>query len=98
MPNQFTWVDIYQELTTTLLAWENKQTELIAFLDNLRTQGYTVVPLQDKNRDDERFLLTEIDPFTFFGVFNRQLKDENRIAILAQVKKYFQLQRALPSD
>lgn len=98
MTNQFTWVDIYQELATTLLAWENKQSELIAFLDDLHAQGYTVTSMQDKNRDDERVLLTELDPFTFFSAFNRQIKDENRIAILAQVKKHFRLQSPLPSD
>jgi 5-methylcytosine-specific restriction enzyme B len=54
--------------------------------------------MQDKNRDDERVLLTEIDPFTFFSAFNRQIRDENRIAILAQVKKHFGLQSPLPSD
>lgn len=98
MPNQFTWTDIYHELATTLLAWENKQTELIAFLDGLHKEGYVVSSVQDKTRDGERFLLTEIDPFTFFGVFNRQIKDENRIAILAQIKQHFQLQSPLPAD
>lgn len=98
MTNQFTWTDIYQELATTLLAWESRQTELITFLDDLHTQGYIVSSVQDKNRDGERFLLTEMDPFTFFGVFNRQIKDENRLAILAQIKKHFQLQSPLPAD
>jgi 5-methylcytosine-specific restriction protein B len=98
MTDQFTWIDIYQELATALLTWEDKQTELIAFLDGLHAQGYTVTSMQDKNRDDERVLLTEIDPFTFFSAFNRQIKDENRIAILAQVKKHFDLQSPLPSD
>jgi 5-methylcytosine-specific restriction enzyme B len=98
MTNQFTWVDIFQELATTLLEWESKQSDLIAFLDDLHTQGYRVVSMQDKNRDDERFMLTEIDPFTFFGSFNRGIKDENRLAILAQIKKHFQLQSPLPSD
>jgi 5-methylcytosine-specific restriction enzyme B len=98
MTDQFTWVDIYQELATTLLSWENRQNDLIAFLSDLHTQGYTVTSMLDKNRDDERVLLTEIDPFTFFSAFNRQIRDENRIAILAQVKKHFGLQSPLPSD
>lgn len=98
MINQFTWTEIYQELATTLLSWQERQTELIAFLDGLHKEGYVVSSVQDKNRDGERFLLTEIDPFTFFGVFNRQIKDENRIAILAQIKQHFQLQSPLPAD
>ena len=35
MTNQFTWTDIYQELANTLLAREDKQTDLIAFLADL---------------------------------------------------------------
>ena len=71
MTNQFTWIDIYQELATVLSRLQEKQSELIDFLEKLRAEGYTITPLQDKNRDGERFLLREIDPFTFFGVFNR---------------------------
>ena len=98
MSDRFTWTDIYQELATTLLTWEDRQSELIAFLSDVHAQGYPVTSVQDKNRDDERVLLTEIDPFTFFANFNRQIKDENRIAILAQIKKHFRLQSPLPSD
>jgi 5-methylcytosine-specific restriction protein B len=98
MTNQFTWIDIYQELATTLLTWENRQTELIDFLGNLHNQGFTVISMRDKNRDDERFLLEEIDPFSFFSSFNRQIKDENRIAILAKIKQHFNLESPLPSD
>ena len=98
MSDQFTWIDIYQEIATTLRDWEGKQLELISFLEDIRTQGYTITSLQDKNRDGERFLLREIDPFTFFGVFNRGIKDENRMGILAQIKHFFQLQSPIPSD
>lgn len=98
MINQFTWTDIYQELATTLLAWEDKQTDLIAFLADLQNQGYVITPLQDKNRDGERFLLREIDPFTFLGVFNRGIRDEQRFAIITQMKRHFQLRSQVPSD
>src|ERR671925_195788 len=71
--NQFTWIPIYEELAKELARWENRQTELIAFLEDLRSQGYVVTPLQDKDADGARFVLREIDPFTFFGVFNRRI-------------------------
>ncbi len=80
------------------MAWEDKQTDLIAFLADLQKQGFVITPLQDKNRDGERFLLREIDPFTFFGVFNRGIRDEQRFDILAQVKSHFQLQSQVPTD
>jgi len=98
MTNQFTWIDIYHELAQALLGWQEKQTELIAFLEGLRAQGYFVTPMNDRNSDGERFLLQEIDPFTFIGAFNRGITEENRLAILAQMKKFFNLQSPLPVD
>lgn len=98
MTNQFTWANIYHELAKTLLGWQEKQPELIAFLEGLRSQGYFVTPMNDRNNEGERFLLQEIDPFTFIGAFNRGIKDDNRLSILAQMKKYFNLQSPLPTD
>jgi 5-methylcytosine-specific restriction protein B len=98
MNEQFTWVDIYRELADVLADWQDRQSELIAFLDELRAQGHVITSLQDQNKDGERFLLQEIDPFTFFGVFNRGITEENRLANLAKMKNFFHLESPLPSD
>lgn len=95
---QFTWIPIYQELAHKLAGWENRQQELISFLEELRTQGYVITPLNDKDGDGARFLLREIDPFTFFGVFNRRIRYDQRLAILTQMKHHFALQSELPED
>ena len=60
--NQFTWIPIYQELARELSRWENRQTELITILEELRADGYVITPLQDKDLEGGRFLLREIDP------------------------------------
>src|SRR5512134_829905 len=96
--NQFTWIPIYQELAAELARWENRQGELISFLEDLRSQGYVITPLQDKDAEGARFLLREIDPFTFFGVFNRRIGYDQRLAILTQIKHHFNLQSDLPED
>jgi len=88
----------YQELAKELAKWQERQGDLIAFLENLREQEYVITPLKDKDEDGTNFLLKEIDPFTFFGVFNRGIKNEQRIAILGQIKRLFNLQNALPED
>ena len=98
MTDQFTWIDIYQELATTLSRWQDRQSDLINFLEELLTQGLPISSFQDKNRDGERFLIREIDPFTYFGVINRGIKDSHRIAILTQLKRFFQLQSPVPTD
>jgi 5-methylcytosine-specific restriction enzyme B len=98
MVDHFTWTPIYEELANELVKWQDRQGELIAFLEELRKQDYIITPLTDKDSDGSRFLLKEIDPFTFFGVFNRGLKPENRVAILSSMKKFFGLRSPLPED
>ena len=98
MINNFTWIPIYQELANELAGWENRQEELISFLEELRSQGFVITPLYDKDGDGARFLLKEIDPFTFLGVFNRRIGYDQRLAILSQMKQHFGLRGDLPED
>ena len=96
--NHFTWIPIYQELAKELMKWEKRQEHLISFLEELRAEGFVITPLQDKDADGARFLLREIDPFTFFGVFNRRIGYDQRLAILSRIKQHFGLQSELPED
>ena len=91
MTDRFTWVPMYREIArVVLLGWEERQGELIAFLEQLREQGLKVTPLTDQDDQGARSLLDEIDPFTFFGVFNRGIRNEQRIAILDSDKRALQ--------
>jgi 5-methylcytosine-specific restriction enzyme B len=98
MTNQFTWIPYYKELADRLADWENRQTELISFIQDLRSDGLKVTPLNDQDGQGGTFLLQEIDPFTFFGIFNRQITKKERIAILTEIKKKFGLTSPLPDD
>jgi 5-methylcytosine-specific restriction protein B len=42
--------------------------------------------------------LREIDPFTFFGVFNRGQSGASRVSILKRVKAQFQIEAKVPSE
>ena len=42
--------------------------------------------------------MKEIDPFTFYGTFNRGIREDQRLGILAALKKHFSLQSKLPED
>ncbi|NMC53888.1 MAG: AAA domain-containing protein [Chloroflexi bacterium] len=98
MTAQFTWIDLYQELANELIKWQDRQVDLISFLEELRYRGLVITPFKDRDEDGASFLLSEIDPFTFFGVFNRRIRNEQRIAILAEIKKFFSLQSILPES
>ncbi|MBL8090805.1 MAG: AAA family ATPase [Anaerolineales bacterium] len=96
--HQFTWIPFYQELANELVNWENRQDELISFLETLRKDGHVITPLNDKDKNGSRFLLKEIDPFTFFGVFNRGIGFEQRVNILSKIKQFFKLKSDVPED
>ena len=98
MENDFTWIPTYKAIAERLQQWEGRQTELIAFLEKLRADGLTITPMNDKDEKGARFLLREIDPFTFMGVFNRGIRKDQRLAILDAVLRFFELKMELPTD
>jgi len=98
MKTQFTWIPNYQELADKLANWENRQLELIHFLEKLRKKFKVITKLEDKNQDGETILYEEIDPFTFMGVFNRGIRESTRLDILSEMKIFFNLNSEIPSD
>jgi 5-methylcytosine-specific restriction protein B len=98
MSTTFTWVPLYCELADRLAEWESRQDELIALLEQIRSKGYVVTPLTDRDDQGNHFLMKEIDPFTFLGTFNRGVRDDQRLAILTQLKEHFGAASELPTD
>lgn len=95
---KYTWVAIYSELAEKLNAYKDRQQELIDIVADLNKRGMRTISLMDINANDERVPLTEIDPFTFFGNFCRQIKDDNRRKILSALKDVFSLTYDVPRD
>jgi 5-methylcytosine-specific restriction protein B len=98
MSDLFTWVPLYRELAAELANWESRQNELIDLLERIRSAGFVVTPLTDKGTDDARYLVKELDPFTFCGTFNRGIRDDQRLGTLAELKKHFDLSSPVPAD
>jgi 5-methylcytosine-specific restriction enzyme B len=94
----FTWIPFYKELAQKLLAYKDRQNELIDFLLQLKNMGLPATTVSDKDQAGNNILLDEIDPFTFFASFNKGLTDANRFAILREIKKKFDVQSKVPDD
>ncbi len=94
----FDWIPFYEELANKLVLYQPRQQELIDFLEELRAQGLKITPLEDKDETGRRFVLREIDPFTFFGSFNRGIVTETRVRILQAMKSRFGVSAPVPSD
>jgi 5-methylcytosine-specific restriction protein B len=98
MSLNFSWIPLYKELATKLVSWENRQGELLASLERLREDGVKVTPFNDRDKGGRQIPLGEIDPFTFFGTFNRGIKSKDRLAIVSAVKALLGASAPLPTD
>jgi len=97
---KFTWIPFYEEFADILRGYRDRQEELIEFLEELKNKKLKVPSLQDKNSEGEKSLIKEIDPFTFYGAFNRSqpISGEARIAVIEAIKERFQVKADVPAD
>lgn len=92
--NQFDWVDFYKELASKLLQYKDNRQELV---ENVRKiYEITGINLPTLERDNQ---IVDIDPFTFFGLFNKSsMKEDNRIKIISAVAKLFYVTVPVPTS
>ncbi len=95
MSKQFTWIPFYREFSEKLLAFRNERKPLLDMIyanrDDLRA-AY----LHDEGGEDD--LLSDIDPFTVFGLFNRQISHDNRMRSAQRFKELLGINADVPSD
>lgn len=87
----FTWVPTHKIIAEKLLAYENRQQELIQIL---KDAGETI--LNDIDEDGNQFEMREIDPFTFF-CYIYKYGPEKRLERLKQIARAFGIEN-LPKD
>lgn len=92
MDKGFDWVPFYVELAQKLLGYRNNQQELIRMLQALGVNG-----LSDQNPKGTVVPLTEIDPFTFIALFNKQSAPE-RTRILTAIKPQLGIKASAPHN
>lgn len=95
----FTWIPIYTELAEKLLAYRDRQNELLGMINDLKNEGLKPVGTSDKDKHNKPIPLAEIDPFTFFANFNRsRFKKESRCKVLEHLQTKFHLGSKVPED
>lgn len=91
--NQFDWVDFYKEFASKLLIYKNNRNELINKIKIVYSEiGINLPKLELDNE------IIDIDPFTVFGLFNKNIKKDNKIAILKTIAKYFDIKSKVPTS
>jgi 5-methylcytosine-specific restriction protein B len=73
--NTFTWIPFYKEFAKSLLQFRHDRRPLLDFIYAHRSEMKADYLHDEGGYDD---LLTDIDPFTVFGIFNRGTTNENR--------------------
>lgn len=92
--SRFSWIPFYQELAEKLLEYSDNRTPLIEFVYS--NEGLLTYVEYLHNEDNTHF--HDIDPFSFFAIFNRQISDDNRKEIIIRIKKYFGIKAEIPED
>lgn len=90
---KYDWVDIYQEFANKLLEYKSNRVELIKKLQDIYAELDLKYPLIDGNEIGE-----DVCPFSVMGLFNKQIRESNRINILSKIKEKFNLKADVPTD
>ena len=90
---KFGWIDFYSELATKLLAFKDDHKGLIEKIKEVYAKVNMDVPKLEK--EDE---IIDIDPFTVFGLFNKGIKNTNRIVILGGIADVFGIEAKVPDN
>ena len=88
----FSWIATYKELSTWLYQQEDNQPELIRILQDIGIDHFA-----DIDKNGNKVLLDEIDPFTFFSYLNK-FKNQERLRKLRLLHKKLQLTCSIPND
>ncbi|WP_300277465.1 AAA family ATPase [Peptacetobacter sp.] len=93
MNNYPTWTSFYMEFANTLLKYKNNRKELIEKITSVYNRNNISLPTLEKDRN-----IIDIDPFTVFGLFNKQISLRNRIRIIEGLAKEFSISVKTPES
>jgi len=91
--NVYQWEGFYSKFADKLSDYSDDRASLIQKVKEIYSNTKIKLPTLEKDNN-----IVDIDPFTVFGLFNKGITDENRIAILKQVKELFDVRSEVPTN
>ena len=88
----FSWIPFYMEMADKLLAFKNNRKALVDIMYSLDSQYVSYIHTNDGGH------YPDIDPFTFFGIFNRGNSFEKRKKIAAFFKERLGVKTEVPES
>ena len=95
---QIEWTDFYMEFADKLLEYKNNRKNLINKIQNVFNNLNMTLPTLERDDQGKDIVPFDIDPFTIFALFNKQISYENRINIITEIKKEFSLKHDVPNS
>ena len=90
------WTDFYREFADKLLEYKDNRSKLIDKIYNVFDELDLSLPTLERNSGGEDIKPFDIDPFTIFALFNKQISAETRMNIVNQIKREFLLKSDAP--
>lgn len=90
------WAAFYMEFGEKLLEYKDNRRELINKIQKVFSNLGMNLPTLEGDSEGNAIIPFDMDPFTVFALFNKQISAENRISILTQIKKEFSLNNEVP--
>lgn len=87
-----TWIPFYQEMADRLLAYKDNRGALVDLVYGLDSSFVGYIKTQDGGK------VSDIDPFTVFGIFNRGINDDSRIKLCQYFKDKLGIEANVPID
>ena len=100
MDERFTWIPLFKELSLALLEFKTDREILVDWiyseLGQVSASKDRSLVTYLKQKDGSK--IYDIDPFSIFGIFNRNLSWENRTLLFEKFKEHFGLKSEIPTD
>jgi len=95
---RFKWTQFYEDFADKLLTYKDDRASLMAAIHDLPNKIESISVLQDQPKEGTKELLSDICPFTVFGLFNRGITDANRIAIASELAAFLKVETPVPNS
>jgi MoxR-like ATPase len=95
---RFDWVRFYATVADNLLAYRHDRSKLIAWMHSMASSVDGIFHLKDKSADGSIAPLSDIDPFSAMGTFNRGLSSEKRRIIAKGFQSFLHVHEEVPAS
>jgi len=95
---RYDWARFYATVADNLLAYRKDRSALVAWMHQMASEVDGVFHLTDKDASGNVVPLSDIDPFSAMGTFNRSLTSEKRRIIASRFKEFLDVGEVVPGS